>query len=107
MSHHTLIVAPVSLFPATEGSGGGAKQNNVGVKHTQRHPKSCFFSPFSVFCFFLCFLFFRRVYACARECECTFPCVRALRGARAVVVQSLRKKVEQKTSDEGGTLVIM
>ena len=29
VSHHTLIVAPVSLFPATEGREGGGVQNRI------------------------------------------------------------------------------
>lgn len=39
-------------FPAMEVCGGGgwdANQNNAGVKHTQRHPKSCFISSFFFF----------------------------------------------------------
>lgn len=69
VSHHTLIVAPASVFPTMEV--GGAKQNNVGVKHTQRHPKSCFFSPLCV-CFFFCFVFHVYACACVHLHVCTF-----------------------------------
>lgn len=64
---------------------GDAKQNNVGVKHTQRHPKSCFFSPFSVFCFFfglpcvcMCLCVHVHIYMCTHSqgsicCSCAEP----------------------------------
>lgn len=53
-----------SSLPVSCHSGGGSqKRNNVGVKHTQRHPNSCFFSLFLVFCFFFGLL-------CACMCWC-------------------------------------
>lgn len=75
MSHHTVIVASVSLFSLPQRRH--AKQNNVAVKNkAQRHPRSSLF-----FCalFLLCFA----VYACDGARMCAFTCVHAVSGEQS------------------------